>query len=117
MNAWYASTVALALSWAGMAALAFAMDRHYEQLTGCDEVPAFQRVILRSAGILCLVAVFVPATLAWNASVGVVAALGFWSLGALLAAGFMTWSPRLLAWAGASVALPSLCAGILGLTG
>lgn len=117
MNALYASAVALGLSWGGMAALAFAMDRHYEQLTGCDDVPALQRVTLRTAGGLFLVAVFAPATLAWSASVGVVAALGFWSLGALLAAGLMTWSPRLLAWGSASVALPSLCAVILGLAG
>lgn len=117
MSALYASLQALALSTAGMAALAFAIDRHHEQLTGADALPATQRVVLRSLGALFLAAALLPCVLAWSASVGVVAMLGFWSLGALLVAGLMSLSPRLMAWMGAGAGLLGACGAVLGLAG
>ncbi len=117
MSALYASLDALALSTAGMAALAFAIDRHHEQLTGADVQPATQRVVLRSLGALFLAAAVAPCVLAWSASVGVVAALGFWSLGALLVAGLMALSPRLIAWMGAGAGLLGACGAALSLAG
>ena len=40
MNELPACLLSLALAFAGMAALAFAMERHYEQLTGARALPA-----------------------------------------------------------------------------
>lgn len=117
MSALYASLQALALSTAGMAALAFAIDRHHEQLTGADALPVTQRVVLRSLGALFLAAALLPCVRAWSASVGVVAMLGLWSLGALLVAGLMSLSPRLMAWMGASAGLLGACGAVLGLAG
>lgn len=117
MSALYASLQALALSTAGMAALACAIDRHHEQLTGAQALPVTQRVVLRSLGALFLAAAVAPCVLAWSASVGVVAMLGFWSLGALLVAGLMSLSPRLMAWMGAGAGLLGACGAVLGLAG
>ncbi len=83
----HAALVAWGLSLGGMAALAFAMDRHYAQLTGALEAPALRRHGLRLAGAALLLGAVVPCVLHWGASVGAVAVLGFWSMGALLVAG------------------------------
>lgn len=103
-----ASLQAWALSFAGMAALAFAMDRHYAQWTAVDEVPVAKRRLWRLAGVLLLAAVWVPAVAGWSASVSTVVVLGFWSLGALLTAAWMALSPR---WAARS----AMAAAALGL--
>ena len=87
MNGLHASLGALALASAGMAALAFAMDRHYEQLMGKREVPALHRWPLRLVGAVMLAAALLPCIAAWGATVGVVAWVGGGSAGALLAAG------------------------------
>ncbi|GAB2460703.1 MAG: DUF3325 domain-containing protein [Comamonas sp.] len=108
MSALHASLAAWALSFGGMAALAFAMDRHYEQLTGRHEVPAARRLGLRGAGALLLAAAFAPCVLGWGGSVGTVLGLGFWSLGALSAAGLIALRPRLAA--GLAVAAAALAA-------
>ena len=47
MTLWQSSLQAFALSMGGMTALAFAMDRHYAQLTSLDEVPTAHRMALR----------------------------------------------------------------------
>ena len=91
-----ASLQAWALSFAGMTSLAFAMDRHYAQWTAVDEVPAVQRRLWRCAGVLLLAATWVPAVSGWSASVSTVVVLGFWSLGALLTAGWLAVSARWL---------------------
>lgn len=105
MNLLLASLLAWLLSLGGMVALAFAMDRHYTQWTGRDEIPPALRVLLRGVGVLLLAAVWIPCVAGWSATVGTVAAIGFWSLGALLAAGGMSWSSRWTARAGAVAAL------------
>lgn len=94
MSTWLASWLACAASFSGMAALALAMDRHYLQSTGSDEVPHRQRQVQRSVAALLLAAVLIPCVQAWGGTVGVVVALGFWSLGALMVAGVMAVCPR-----------------------
>ena len=105
MNSWQASGYALALAFAGMTALAFAMDRHYAQLSSLDEVPAAHRMALRVLGALLLLAVCLPAMRGWSAAVGSVLVLGFWSLGALATVAGLSWSARHLAVAAAMTAL------------
>lgn len=105
MNLLQASLQALALSIGGMAALAFAMDRHYTQLTESDEVPAVHRSLLRALGALLLIAVWFPAIGGWSGSVSTLLVLGFWSLGALSTALGLAWSARWLAAAAAVAAL------------
>ncbi|MBP7351633.1 MAG: DUF3325 domain-containing protein [Comamonas sp.] len=105
MSMLQASLLAWLLSLGGMVALAFAMDRHYTQWTGRDDIPPALRVLLRGVGVLLLAGVWVPCVWGWSATVGTVATIGFWSLGALLAAGGMSWSPRWTARAGAVAAL------------
>lgn len=82
MSAVYASLLACVATFPGMAALAFAMDRHHAQLTGVD-VPLRRRQCLRVTGGVLLVLALLPCLGAWGSTVGVVAWLGFVSLGAL----------------------------------
>ncbi|WP_370679470.1 DUF3325 domain-containing protein [Comamonas sp. GB3 AK4-5] len=114
MNALYASFWALALSFAGMAALAFAMDRHYEQLTGRYELPAAQRWMLRCVGTVALAAAVFPCVAAWGATVGAVAWLGWISLAALAVVGLISAAPRWaagLAWAALLAGAPAFIWG------
>ena len=97
MSTLQTSWLAWALSFGGFAALAFAMDRHYRQLTERDDVPVAQRWVLRGAGTSLLVAVFMVCLQTWGSSVGTVVALWFWSLGALIAAGLLGILPRVMA--------------------
>ncbi|MEG2045948.1 MAG: DUF3325 domain-containing protein [Comamonas sp.] len=105
MSMLYASLLAWLLSFGGMTALAFAMDRHYTQWTGKDDIPLALRILLRSAGVLLLAGVWVPSVLGWSSSVSTVVAIGFWSLGALLAVGGLSLSARWTAYAGVMAAL------------
>ena len=77
------SLAAWVLAWAGMAALAFAMERHYEQITGNMTQPRLHRYVLRTAGALLLAACLLVCLMGWGKSVGVVAWLGWLSVGAL----------------------------------
>ena len=97
MSTLQTSWLAWALSFGGFAALAFAMERHYRQLTERDDVPVAQRWVLRGAGTSLLVAAFMVCLQTWGSSVGTVVALGFWSLGALMAAGLLAILPRVMA--------------------
>ena len=99
---------ALGLSYAGMAALALAMDRHYAQLTRCDEVPARHRLLLRAGAIALLAWAYAPCVAAWGASVGTAAFIGFLSAGALPVALLLPWRPRLVA--SLAVSAPALSA-------
>lgn len=105
MNMLHASLLAWLLSFAGMTALAFAMSRHYTQWTGQDDIPFALRILLRCVGVLLLACVWVPCVFGWSISVSTVVAIGFWSLGALLTAGWISWSPRWTARAGVVAAL------------
>ena len=110
MTAMAASAVALALSYAGMAGLSLAMDRHYEQATGQGEVPRARRRVLRAAASVLLVLALLACTGAWGATVGFTAWWGFLTAGGVLVAWLMAYRPR-QAVAGAGVAL------LLGLPG
>jgi hypothetical protein len=96
-----ASLLALALAFAGMGALSFAMDRHCEQLTRWRETPRLQRVLLRGLGSLLIAGALAPCLLAWGGSVGTVAWLGFLSAGALCVALLLPYLPRVAATAAA----------------
>ncbi len=88
-----AAGMALALSYAGMAGLCLAMDRHHAQVWKRDaSVPA--RWGLRSLGWLLLALALVPCIAAWGTTVGVVVWLGFLSAGALLLAWLLPYAPR-----------------------
>lgn len=86
-----ASLLALALAFAGMAALSVAMDRHYEQLTRRRETPCLLRMGLRALGGLLIALALVPCLIAWGGSVGIVVWLGFLSAGALCVALLLAW--------------------------
>jgi hypothetical protein len=110
MTTAYASLLGLALAFAGMASLGFAMDRHYEQLTRSREVPQRVRLLLRVAGCALLAVAAVPCVMAWNASVGTVAWLGFLSAGALPVALLLPYRPR-------GVAGLAACGAVVGCVG
>lgn len=110
MTALAASAVALALSYAGMAGLSLAMDRHYEQVCGQGAMPLLRRRVLRAAGSVLLALALLACTSAWGATVGFTVWWGFLTAGGLLVAWLMAYRPRQAA-AGAGVAL------VLGLAG
>ncbi|MGJ7565330.1 DUF3325 domain-containing protein [Variovorax sp. GB1R11] len=110
MTTAYASLLGLALAYAGMAGLSFAMDRHHEQLTRRRDVPARRRVPLRVAGAALLAAAAVPCVMAWGATVGAVAWLGFLSAGALPVALLLPYRPR-------GAAGLAVCAAVAGCAG
>lgn len=110
MTALGASAVALALSYAGMAGLSLAMDRHYEQVCGQGTVPPRRRRLLRAAGSALLALALLACTGAWGATVGFTAWWGFLTAGGVLVAWLMAYRPRQAA-ASAGVAL------VLGLAG
>jgi hypothetical protein len=113
VSEWLAGLLSLALAFAGMAALAFAMERHYEQLTGGRNRPPARA--LRCLGAALLPAALLPCVWGWGATVGCVAWLGFVSAGAIgCVAGIIAaprWAAR-AAWAfgpGALLALAWVC--------
>ena len=110
MTTSYASLLGLALAYSGMAGLGFAMDRHHEQLTSL-------RVLLRIGGWLLLIAALVPCVMAWGATVGPVAWLGFLSAGALAVALMLPYRPRGAAWLAAIAAPAGSAALALALIG
>lgn len=113
MNTVTASLLALALAFAGMGALSFAMDRHCEQLTRWRETPRLQRVGLRGLGGLLIVLAGAPCLLAWGGSVGTVAWLGFLAAGALLVTLLLPYLPRVAATVAAlSAVLGVACLGL-----
>lgn len=89
-----ACLLSLALAFAGMAALAFAMERHYEQLTGARALPAQRHWQLRSLGAALLLSALLPCVWAWGATVGSVAWLGFLSAGAVGCVAAISAAPR-----------------------
>lgn len=101
-------TTALLLSYAGMAGLCLAMDRHHAQVWGHDATPAACSG-LRLAGWLLLAAALLPCVWGWGGSVGTVVWLGFLSAGALGVVGVLSYAPR---WAAGG----ALAAGLAGST-
>lgn len=94
MTAVCSLAVALALSYAGMAGLSLAMDRHWEQVTGHSEVPVARRRVLRPASGVLLALALLACTGAWGATVGFVAWCGLLTAGGLLVAWLMAYRPR-----------------------
>lgn len=97
MNTGLAFLVSWALALAGMAALALAMDRHHEQLTGARTLPRHRAAWLQLLGGLLLAAALVPCVQTWGASVGPLAWLGCMSAGALAVTWGLSWASRGLA--------------------
>jgi hypothetical protein len=104
------AVLACALAYAGMAALCFAMGRHFEQATGRRSVPPRLRRALRVAGAVLLGASLQVSLDGWGAGVGWVAWLGFLTVGALLTTGLWAAWPRLAAGAAAVCAASGLLA-------
>ena len=77
-----------------MTALAFAMDRHHEQLTGKRSIVRSRALSLRCAGAFMLLLSAVPSIQLWGSTVGCVAWLGFVSVGALLAVAGISFNAR-----------------------
>lgn len=72
----------LGLSYAGMAALCLAMNRHHRQVT--DRLPGPRRqLLLRLSGSMTLVLAMVLCIDAWGVSIGIVAWFGMLTLGTL----------------------------------
>lgn len=109
MTALHACWAAWALSFAGMAALALAMDRHYELPQGRVDMCWRRRWLLRTAGASLLLGAIVPCVWAWGGSVAWVASVGFWSMGGLSVLLALTWLPR---WLACAAAFAALCAAV-----
>jgi hypothetical protein len=93
----------LALAYAGLVALALAMDRHHAQAFGHHPGPA-RRAGLRLVGGALLLCAFLAAT-ARSASIGAVEFFVTGSVAAMLAALLFPYAPRLAA-ALAAIAAP-----------
>ncbi len=91
-----ACLMAMAFSYAGMAGLCLAMDRHHAQVWDRDAGHATRRVF-QCLGWSLLALAIVPCVQAWGASVGTVAWLGFLSVGALVLSGLLPYAPRFAA--------------------
>jgi hypothetical protein len=104
---------ALALCFAGVAALSLAMDRHCEHMMRGGEPSHGRRIAARAAGALLLASALWCNTVAWGPSVGLVAWCGWIAAGALLVTMVLTWRPR---WTGrAGLAAAALAAMALTL--
>jgi Protein of unknown function (DUF3325) len=86
---------ALGLSYAGMASLSLAMDRHHGQVWGRDAAVNVRRALQMAGAVLLALAIW-PCVAGWSATVGFVAWLGFISAGALLVALLLPYAPRLV---------------------
>ncbi len=95
MTGWFLPVLAFALCWSGMQALALAMDRHYEQLTGLREAPRRLRVASRIVGSVLLAVALWLCVSAWGPAIGFVAWWGFLTLGALAVSLLLPSMPRI----------------------
>ncbi len=85
--------LALSLSYAGFAALAFSMQRHHRQLRAC--APTRGQVLgLKMAGWSALAASFAASIIAWGSVIGPVAWFGVLSGGALGFTLLLAFRPR-----------------------
>ena len=90
----------LALAYAGMTALCFAMERHARQLrpAGFGRGPAV--AALRLLGVLGLAAAFWTCGMAWGWTMGPVSWFGVLTAAGLLLVFLLPWVPRAAALAG-----------------
>ncbi|NIF85806.1 DUF3325 domain-containing protein [Comamonas sp. Tr-654] len=105
MSMLHTTFLALALAWAGMTALALAMERHYEQLTGALELPQLHRRLLRGAAVLLLPTSLLLCLASWGCSVGVTSWIGLLSVGASGTATLLCIQPRWAGWMAISLIL------------
>jgi hypothetical protein len=106
---------AVALTYAGMAALALAIDRHHRQAFGADAAPT-ARNALRGAGSLLLALAVTPCVHLWGPGAGVVAWTGMLTTGALLSTLLLPYWPRkLVPSATGAAALGLIGIGVLAL--
>jgi hypothetical protein len=87
-------------TFAGLAALCFATDRHYRQLHNRTP-PGAMQAALRIVGIGLLVIAAVACEAEWGWAMGLVAWFGMATVSGLLIALLLPWAP----WAGASFGL------------
>jgi len=102
----------LCLSYAGMAALCLALERHYHQLTGRHEIPRAVRMALRILGAALLLGALALCLRGWGPTVGWVAWFAWLTTGALAVALLASYAPRFMPGIGAL----SLAAGVFALT-
>jgi hypothetical protein len=107
------SMLVLVLTYAGMAGLCMAMNRHYQQATGRHELAPHHRSTLRlTACVLLLISLRVSIN-GLGPGVGWVAWLGYVTAGALLVAGLWAWRPRLAVASAAVGGIAGLLAFVL----
>ncbi|MFT4046516.1 MAG: DUF3325 domain-containing protein [Solimonas sp.] len=87
---------ALLLSYAGMAALCLAMDRHHRQLRQ-HATPSWWRPLLRIGGAANLLAALALCVRHWGTSIGLVAWFGLLSAGGLALIFLLPYAPRVTA--------------------
>lgn len=102
--------LALALAYAGLAALCLAMDRHHAQLLQ-REPTALSRRLLRLAGWPLLLLAAWPCVALWGASIGAVVWAGMLSVAGLLLVLLQGCRPRIAAWT--AFALLAMAGGAL----
>jgi hypothetical protein len=115
MTSTSASMVGLCLAYAGFAALALAMDRHYADAFGRGESPSpLLRRGMQWAGSLGLVLSLatIIAQVGW--AIGSVIWLGVLTLAALPLALLLAYAPRIGFWAAAPLAAAALVASVAG---
>lgn len=113
MRGLLAALGALALSWAGMAALGLAMDRHHAQWSGHEAPAPLQRAGLRVGGGLLLAAALWRCAAVWGPGVGLVAWSGWLTAGALLVAATLAYRPCWTARAALACAAVAVLAHLL----
>ena len=110
MTTLMASLLAWALAFAGMAALALAMERHHGALDCRLDLTPWCCRMVRAGGVLLLATAAGPCVQAWGGQVGMVAWLGHLSAGALLTVAGLAVMPRVVAAAAPAATLAALCA-------
>ena len=94
MSAILPIVAALTLCCAGMAGLALAMDRHYEQVRGTRKVPQRWRKFSRSGGWVLLALALALCVKTWGAGIGVVTWCANLTAGAMAVIWLLPYSPR-----------------------
>ncbi|MBL6459460.1 DUF3325 domain-containing protein [Belnapia sp. T6] len=94
-------------TFAGLAALCFATDRHYRQLRNRAPSRAMQAA-LQTAGIALLVIAAVACRAEWGWAMGIVAWFGMATVGGLVIALLLPWAP----WGGVLLGLLGAFAAI-----
>lgn len=96
MSTLIAASVALGLAFAAFAALALAMDRHYEQVMHRMHAHKTLRLCLRAAGAALMLLALWCCVTAWGAVVATLVWLGLLSCAALMTTLALSYMPRYL---------------------